>query len=329
MGKFKNDTTKTNNMKINQIYKTLHSILHKRINLIIPLNLIILITACNAKEKSIKEKIIGKHQVIEIIIGEETNKINQQTYFNFTSDGFLFVEQNENKKAIGEWQIDSISNNVMLTINEENSSYNVKMNLIDDDSIITLRGYTIGDKKIFYSIKMSNGSLIPNSSISSKNTELINIISYCLQNKTADWRATGKFGIPVNWTTESIESTNEYMSAIGSYQRRGTFVPLINGKNYYDSEWTITLYGNFHYYSTIVLDSYSAPEFESEINIEEYLKKHYKIISIKKELSSEEANPNIPDSYVLVFNVSSDKYGNGEISYSKSCGTICSINLSF
>lgn len=317
-------------MKINQISKTLHYILNKRIILIIPLNLILFFTACNAKEKSIKEKIIGKHQVIETIIGEETNKINEQTYFNFTSDGFLFIEQNENKKAIGEWQIDSISNNLMLTINEENSSFIVKMNLIDEDSVITLRGYTIGDKKIFYSIKMTNGSLIPNSSISSKNTELINIISYCIQNKTADWRATGKFGIPVNWTTESIESTNEYLSDIGSYQRGGTFVPLINGKNYYDSEWTITLYGNFHYYSTITLNSYSAPEFAGEIDIEEYLSKHFTILSAKKRLISDDDDPKDEHSYGTIFKVSSEKYGKGEIFYSLCCGaSICSVHLEF
>jgi hypothetical protein len=242
---------------------------------------------------------------------------------------FYFFEQNENKKAIGEWQIDSISNKIILTINEENSSYNVKMNLINEDSIIILRGYTTGERKIFYSIKMTNGYLLPNTTISNKKLELIDIISYCLKNNTADWRATGEFGIPVKWETESIESTNEYLSDKGSYQRSGTFVPLINGKNYYDSEWSISLYGNFHYYSAIELDSYSAPEFAAEIDIEEYLKKYYSIISTKKRLISEDDDPNDEHSYGTIFNVSSQKYGKGEIFYWLSCGTICSVHLKF
>lgn len=279
----------------------------------------LLLFSCKSESKKTIETITGKHQIIELIIGNEKKEINEIVYLKIEKDGLLFLENGSESKPFGDWRLDSTNKAVVFNIVDGN--FNVRLNLTDDDSTFTLRGYTLGEQKVFYSFKFSKINNVINKNLITKTTEihdvdssleLVNVISYFKHNRKCDWNSINNFSFPVEWTSKTIEPSNENM-AEKKFQLQGKFVPNINGKNY-NREWTITLYGNSYNFFFIKLASYKGDEFNEQINIIEYLKEFYTVkLGYNKEY------------YIL----NSEKYGNGPITYKKNCDTNCSIELEF
>lgn len=112
---------------------------------------LLLLISCKSESEKLIKTIVGKHKIIEVIMGDEKKEINENLYLRIEKDGLLFIENGSESEAFGDWRLDSTKNAVIFNIVDGN--FNVRLNLNEDDTTITLRGYTLGDQKIFYSFK--------------------------------------------------------------------------------------------------------------------------------------------------------------------------------